>query len=212
MILIGQYDSPFVRRVAVALRLYGMAYEHRAWSVFRNEAEIAALNPTRRVPTFIADDGEALTDSGAILDWLDELAGPERALIATAGPERRAALKVCALATGLGDKAVSLVYEKLIHERATPMWVARCQAQIRGILDALEADRAARPADVWWFGARIGHADIAVACVLRFLREAHPEAFAPARWPALATHADACEALPDFQAVAQPFFVAMPET
>jgi glutathione S-transferase len=210
MILIGQYDSPFVRRVAVALRFYGMAYEHRPWSVFRDEAQIAVLNPTRRVPTFIADDGEALTDSGAILDWLDELAGPQRALIAASGPERRAALKVCALATGLGDKAVSLVYEKLIHERATAMWVARCQAQIAGILDALEADRAARPGP-WWFGERIGHADIATACVLRFLGEAHPEAFDAARRPALAAHAAACEALPQFQAVAQPFFVALPQ-
>jgi hypothetical protein len=26
MILIGQYDSPFVRRVAIALHLYGMAF------------------------------------------------------------------------------------------------------------------------------------------------------------------------------------------
>ena len=30
MILIGQYDSPFVRRVGIALTLYGMKFEHRA--------------------------------------------------------------------------------------------------------------------------------------------------------------------------------------
>jgi glutathione S-transferase len=29
MILIGQYDSPFVRRVAIAMNLYAIAYEHR---------------------------------------------------------------------------------------------------------------------------------------------------------------------------------------
>lgn len=209
MILIGQYDSPFVRRVAIALRLYGMAYEHRPWSVFRNAREIGAFNPLLRVPTLVADDGEALVESGAILDWLDEQVGPDRALIAASGPERRAALKVCALASGLADKAVSLVYEQLIHERATPLWVERCRTQIAGVLDALETNRAGRGR--WWFGGRLGHADIITGCVLRFVREAHGDLFDAARWPALAAHADACEALADFQAVAQPFHVALPK-
>jgi glutathione S-transferase len=208
MILIGQYDSPFVRRVAVALRLYGFDYEHRALSVFGDAEAIAADNPLRRVPTFIADDGEVLIESANILDWLDELAGPDRALIARAGLERRAALKVCALAAGLADKAVSLVYERVIHERATPAWVARCEAQIAGVLDLLEADRARRSG--WWFGDRIGHADIMVACVLRFLSEAHPGLFDAARWPELAAHARTCEPLPVFQAVARPFTVTLP--
>ncbi len=209
MILIGQYDSPFVRRVAIAMRMYGMTYEHRPWSVFRDADKLAAVNPVMRVPTLIADDGEALTDSTAILDWLDEIAGPEAALIAASGKDRRACLKVCALASGLGDKAVSLVYEKLIHERATPLWVARCQQQIEGVLDALELSRTAAEGR-WWFGARISHADIITACVLRFLREAHPDLFDATRWPALAAHAEACEALPEFQAVVQPFHVAVP--
>lgn len=211
MILIGQYDSPFVRRVAVALRLYGFDYEHRPWSVFGDAEKIAALNPLRRVPTLVADDGEALLESGAILDWLDDLVGPERALIARSGPERRHALKVTALATGLADKAVSLVYEQIVHQRGTPVWVERCQAQIAGVLAALEADRKGQPGS-WWFGERMGHADIAVGCVLRFVGEALPEAYAPTDWPALSAHAAACEALPEFQAVVQPFHVTPPKT
>jgi glutathione S-transferase len=209
MILIGQYDSPFVRRVAVALKTYGFDYEHRPWSVFRDADQLAMFNPLRRVPTLVADDGVALVESSAILDWLDELAGPERALIAEAGGARRAALRICGLAAGLADKAVSLVYERVIHERATPVWVDRCRAQIGGVLDVLEADRKAQ--DRWWFGERPGHADIIVACVLRFVREAHPDVLGDAIWPALAAHADACEALPVFQAVVQPFSVAPPK-
>jgi glutathione S-transferase len=209
MILIGQYDSPFVRRVAVALRLYGFDYEHRPWSVFRDADSLAEVNPLRRVPTLIADDGEVLVESAAILDWLDELAGQERALIAPSGLERRHALKVCALATGLADKAVSLVYERVVHERETPSWVDRCRAQIGGVLDALEGDRARQ--DGWWFGDRIGHADIAVGCALRFVSEAHPAVLVPDAWPALSEHAAACEALPAFQAVVQPFHVAPPK-
>jgi len=215
MILIGHYDSPFVRRVAIAMRLYGMDYEHRAWSVFSQADEIAAYNPLKRVPTLVLDPvgdeaGEVLIESGAILDWLDELAGPERALIAERGAERRAALKVCALASGLADKAVSLVYERAVHGRETPLWAERCRSQIGGVLEALEADRAGRPGR-WWFGERINHADIAVGCVLRFLGEAHPDVFDETLWPALTAHAAACEALPEFAAVVLPFFIAPPK-
>jgi glutathione S-transferase len=49
----------------------------------------------------------------------------------------------------------------------------------------------------------IGHADIAVACVLRFGGEAHPALFPAARYPALAAHGAACEALPVFQEIVQ---------
>jgi len=207
VILIGQYDSPFVRRVAIALRLYGMPFEHRPWSVFGDADALAAYNPLKRVPTLVLDDGYVLIDSAIILDWLDEVAGPERALFPRSGVERRRALKIAALAMGLGDKAVSLVYERVMHETSSQIWVERCASQVSGVLDALEADRAARPGP-WWFGERIGHADIAVGCVLRFISEAHPAVFDRQRWPTLAAHSDACEGLEPFQAIAQPFFVS----
>ncbi len=74
MLLIGQYDSPFVRRVAIAMRLYGIAYEHRPWSTFGDAETIAPYNPLRRVPTLVLDNGETLIESMAILDYVDELA------------------------------------------------------------------------------------------------------------------------------------------
>jgi glutathione S-transferase len=203
MILIGQYDSPFVRRVAVALRLYGLPFEHRPWSTFGDGDKIAPYNPLRRVPTLVLDDGEALIESMAILDYLDELVGPSKAMIAESGPERRHALKICALATGLGDKAVSLVYERVLRKEPSKIWVERCETQVGGVLEVLEKarDGVATP---WWFGAAIGHADIAVACVLGFAGEAHPALFPAARYPALAAHSAACEALPVFAEIVQP--------
>src|ERR1700719_3728571 len=98
MILIGQYDSPFVRRTAIALKLYGLPFEHRPWSTFAEGDKIAPFNPLRRVPTLVLDSGEALIESAAILDYLDDLVGAEKAMIAARGPERRHALKICALA------------------------------------------------------------------------------------------------------------------
>ncbi|MGY3486888.1 glutathione S-transferase [Bradyrhizobium sp. USDA 4011] len=202
MFLIGQYDSPFVRRTAIALRLYGLPFEHKPWSTFGDAEKVAAYNPVRRVPTLVLDDGEALIESGAILDYLDELVGPERAMIARSGPERRRHLRITALATGLADKAVSLVYERVLRKEQLKLWVERCEAQISGVLAVLEQERAAVETP-YWLGNRIGHADIAVACTLRFTGEAHPHLF-DARYPALKAHAARCEALPPFQEIVQP--------
>ena len=202
MFLIGQYDSPFVRRTAIALRLYDLPFEHRPWSTFGDADKIAPYNPLRRVPTLVLDNGEALIESAAILDYLDELVGPDKAMIAARGEARRRQLRIIALATGLGDKAVSLVYERVLRKEQLKLWVERCEAQIGGVLAVLEKERAA-VATPYWFGERIGHADIAVACVLRFTGEAHPALF-DARYPALKAHAARCEALPPFQEIVQP--------
>jgi glutathione S-transferase len=204
MILIGQYDSPFVRRVAIAMRLYGLALEHRPWSTFGDGDRIAAFNPLRRVPTLVLDDGEALIESTAILDYLDERVGPEQAMMAERGPERRHSLRVCALSTGLADKAVSLLYEHVLRkDRQSQIWVERCHRQIGDVLSVLEKERAAITLP-FWSGVRIGHADIALACALRFTSEAHPELFDAARHPALADHAARCEALEVFKEIVQP--------
>jgi glutathione S-transferase len=234
MILIGQYDSPFVRRVAIALQHYGFAYEHRPWSVWADADRLAAYNPLRRVPVVVLDDGEVLVESSAILDALDEMVGPERALLPRTGPARRKGLRFSALATGLADKAVSLFYEGVLREEAvrSRVWVDRCSSQIRDTLDRLEIERAAIATD-FWLGS-FSHADVALACALRFIGEALPALLTDHRGeaaeqvhrreaaeqvhrreapeqvtsrPALAAHAKRCEAMPVFQKIVQPLRV-----
>lgn len=204
MILIGQYDSPFVRRVGIALTLYQLPFEHRPWSVFGNAAEIQPYNPLIRVPTLVLDDGTALIESHSILDYLDHRVPAEQRLFPQAEPQRHRALRIASLATGLGEKAVSLFYEQRLHQQVSTVWVSRCQSQIKATLAILESDRSQQPGPCW-FGDRIGHADIAVAAVLRFLREAHPGLVDMAGHQALQSHARALEALPAFQQICQPF-------
>jgi glutathione S-transferase len=204
MILIGQYDSPFVRRVGIALTLYGLPFSHRPWSTFSDADKLRPYNPLTRVPTLVLDSGEALIESHSILDYLDSLVPADRALFPRAEPARRQALKVAALATGLGDKAVSLFYEKRMHKVTSEAWVTRCNAQIMAVLTVLEADRASRATD-YWFGDRIGHADIVVAAVISFVVEAHPGLVLLGRFPGLNAYVERLEALPVFQAIKQPF-------
>jgi len=205
MILIGQYDSPFVRRVGIALRHYGVAFEHRPWSVWGNAEQIAEHNPLRRVPTLLLDDGTPLVDTFAILDYVDELIAEKGAplLVPRSGIERRDILRVAALAGGVADKAVVLLYSALDLMQPSPIWSQRCRTQIVESLAFLERERAQRSSS-FWFGDTLSHADIAISCSYRFTREAHPDLLEPAQLPAITALADHCETLPEFAAVYLP--------
>jgi glutathione S-transferase len=198
MILIGQYDSPFVRRVGIALQFYGMPFEHRPWSAFADAAALGAANPLMRVPTLLLDNGEALVDSVTILDHLDERAG-DAALLPRSGVARRSALRHMALALGVAEKAVALFYERRMHPVVSDAWEARMLAQMTATLAVL--DQSLQGA---WFGAVMSHADIAMACSWRFLAEAHPS-FGLWAYPALADHARRMEAIPVFHHTYQAF-------
>ena len=50
MILVGQYDSPFVRRVAVVLNHYQMPFQRKVLSVFTNFEEMLGLKPLGKGP------------------------------------------------------------------------------------------------------------------------------------------------------------------
>jgi glutathione S-transferase len=71
MLLVGQLDSPFVRRVAVSMTLLGVLFERDRSSVFGNFEDVRRINPLGRVPALVLDDGTVVVDSSAILDWLD---------------------------------------------------------------------------------------------------------------------------------------------
>ena len=204
MILIGQYDSSFVRRVGIAMTLYEIAFEHRPWSVFGDAEKIRLYNPLVRVPTLVLGDGEVLIESASILDHLDNLMPADRRLYPASEPERHRALKVASLAAGVAENAVSLFYELRLHGQASETLVDRRRGQILGALAALEADRASRSGD-YWFGPLLGHADITVAASLRHASEAHPGLVRPTEYPALTAHSERMEALPVFKSISQPF-------
>jgi glutathione S-transferase len=169
MILVGQYDSPFVRRVAVSLHVLGLPFERSGLSVFSDADAMREINPLGRVPTLVLADGEALVDSAAILDHLDELVGPARALLPEKGPERRHALQLTALATGAIDKAGAIAYERLLRpaDRVHQPWIERNKVQLETALCELEA---LVPTRGWLSGDRLMQPDITVATALGYIR------------------------------------------
>ena len=199
MILIGQNDSPFVRRVAVTMKHYGIAYERNPLSVFADFDAVRALHPLGRVPILVLDDGETLADSAAILDHLDQTVGPERALTPASGPERRRVLGLATLAAGGCEKSAALVYErdKRPADKVWDDWIARLEGQIAAVLARLDG---LAPAP-WLAGPAMTQADFTAAVLHRFLGYYHPHLAPAGRYPALDRLAVRCEALPAFQSV-----------
>lgn len=202
MKLVGQLDSPFVRRVAVSMTLLGFPFERDRSSVMRDFGDVTRINPLGRVPALVLDDATVLVDSTAILDWLDGEAGPERALMPPSGPARTACWRLVALGVGANEKLVALVYEHLMRtpeQRSIP-WMDRCRGQLEATLTVL--DQSAADAGPWLLGERLSQADVTVATMVGFLGLVEPATgVAPPddrHWPHLARLAARCEAEPAF--------------
>ncbi len=181
MILVGQYDSPYTRRVAISLMVLGIPYEHDTRSVFGDFESLRATTPLGRIPALVLDDGDVLIDSAAILDWLDEAVGPERALLPPKGAARRAALKRIAFACGATDKIGGGVnYETMIRPSRYrwPEWIARCTEQGLGALAALDTEE-------WPDDAPLDQAQITTGCVFDYVQVTAPQLAPAGRFPTL---------------------------
>jgi glutathione S-transferase len=198
MILIGMPDSPYVRRVAISMKLMGLPFEHRQISVFRTFEQFRALNPVVKAPTLICDDGAVLMDSTLILDHLESTVGPEKRLMPAEVSARREALRLTGLALAAADKCVQIVYEKSqrpAHMRYGP-WLDRVVGQAKAAYAELE--KSAPKSSPWLQGERFNAADVVVACAWRFGQFYNAEEIPAASYPALTAYSKRAEMLPEF--------------
>ena len=75
MKLIGYFRSSAAFRVRIALNFKGIAVEHVSRHLRKGEhthADYVAINPQKLVPALVLDSGEVLTQSLAILEFLEE--------------------------------------------------------------------------------------------------------------------------------------------
>src|SRR4051812_4424141 len=100
MRLIGYFRSSAAVRVRIGLALKGIAVEHAACHLRKGEQsapDYVALNPQKLVPALVLDSGEVLTQSLAILEYLEEIQ-PEPPLLPKSAVDRarvRALALIC---------------------------------------------------------------------------------------------------------------------
>ncbi len=164
MILRSSPASPFGRKVRVAAILLGLDGRTRieAADTANPSDTVRQQNPLGRIPALLLDDGPALFDSRVILEYLDHIAGGGR--IIPAEPQARfAALRLQALADGIMDASILLVYEGRWRDPAKhePKWIEHQAGKVARALAALEAAPPGRDAL-----PNVGQ--IALACALGY--------------------------------------------
>jgi glutathione S-transferase len=194
MKLIGLYDSPFVRRVAISLHVQGFNFQHVPLSVFRNMDAFRLYNPLIKAPTLVLSDGTILTESSFILDYLDEQV-PDKRLVPANGAARLAALQQLAIALVATEKTVALVYETALRpeEKHFAPLQERFRAQVTSALELLEA-RIGPLA----LGEHLNQVTITTAVAYRFIGHMVPDLLGHGRYPHLAALSTQCEELPSF--------------
>jgi glutathione S-transferase len=198
MKLIGMLDSPYVRRVAVSMKLMGIDFEHQSLSVFRTFDQFRAINPVVKAPTLVCDDGTVLMDSTLILDYLEGRVIPEKRLMPAEGSARREALRLHGLALAACEKGVQIVYEnnQRPEEKRHAPWLERVTGQANAAYAELE--RAAAGRATWLQGETLNASDVMVACAWRFGQFYNAKLISAALYPALVAHSARAEALPEF--------------
>ena len=179
------------------MRLLGIEYEHRPLTTWSNLAEVRAVNPVGRVPALILDSGEVLFDSGAILDYLDHLVGPRRALMPMHEPERHHVMRVTACALGVLEKVVAALYAQTMYppEKTHQPWIEHNESQARSGLEWLT--RLERPAVL--SGGALTQAEVTTVAMLDFTRIVNPELIPAGTYPRLDALAAHCDQLPAFR-------------
>ena len=201
MQLIGMLDSPYVRRVAISLRLLGVPFEHRSLSVFSTFEQFSQINPVVKAPTLVTEDGVVLMDSTLILQWVEPLASRRLTPVDTA--ERLRDLRVTGLALAVCEKVVQIVYEQQLRpsEKQHQPWLDRVDRQLHAAYEALEAEvlSAGLVADV----ALLTHGSIAAAVAWSFTQLVLPGRLVPTASRSLVRFAEAAEELDVFRACPQ---------
>jgi glutathione S-transferase len=159
--------SPFARKVRIAAIELGLIdrIEFTPATVVPGQANdeyMLRINPLKKLPALILDNGEVIVDSYVIVEYLDELAGGGK-LIPASGPNRWKVKSDHSLLQGMLDSMLLCRYEKIVRPQGL-QWQAWSDDHWNRAWSGMarfdkQADVLSRPLDI---------AQIALTCVLGY--------------------------------------------
>lgn len=198
MQLIGVLRSPFVRRVAISLKYYGIPFEHYPLSAFGDDyLTLKAINPVVKLPTLVLDSGDILMDSSLILEYFESQVPLIQKLQPTNPIELALHLRVIGLALMGCDKIAQLVYEtkKRPVDKQYQEWIDRVTGQIKEAFTALEEEVAKHSS---MLSNSMCQASITTAVAWTFSQHVIPDVLLIKDYPKLAQFVAELEALSIF--------------
>lgn len=161
-------QSPFARKVRVAAIELGLEGEiepvvQTVAPTKENGDYAAKINPLRKIPALLLEDGRAVHDSTVICEYLDSLAGGGR-IIPASGPDRLDVQTHHALAQGMTEAAVLVRYETWLRpeDRRWSDYVDDQWDRIESGLDWFESNAKSLEGPI-----NIAH--IALACLVGYI-------------------------------------------
>ena len=142
MLIRTSFGSPFGRKARIAVSVLGLDGKVKVESATTQDPAdpLRQQNPLGKIPVLVLDDGSAIFDSPVILEYLDHVAGGGK-ILPTEFKARLDALKLQALADGIMDASILIVYEGRYRpaEKHEQKWLDLQQGKIDRSLAALDA-------------------------------------------------------------------------
>jgi glutathione S-transferase len=190
--------TPFGRTVEIVMRELGLDEDIEqvptAVAPTKPNREFEAVNPLRRIPALVTEDGEVLVDSAVITAYLAARVG-DTALFAEGSPERWRIASRYAVARGATECAVACRYETAVRpeDKRWHDWSSDLEDKVMTALTMFEADP---PIPT----GRLTIADVSLGALLGYLDFRYAHLGWRERFPALVRFMTALEERPSFKA------------
>ncbi len=200
--LLASPTSPYARKVRIVMAEKRIECQLEMIDVWSPQTRIQDFNPLGKVPCLIMEDGGAVFDSRAIVEYLDTLT-PVGHLIPSNGRERVEVRTWESLADGLIDAAVLVRLEQTQRPalQQSASWIERQMSKVQAALGSASSGLGER---AWCNGQSYTLADISLGCALGWLAFRFPSIDWRTPFPSLARHYDKLSARPSFIETAPP--------
>ncbi|KAL6609905.1 hypothetical protein ACP70R_039874 [Stipagrostis hirtigluma subsp. patula] len=185
--LVGQWASPFVTRVKLALHIKGLRYEYLEEDLGNKSDLLLSCNPVHKKVPVLLHNGKPICESQIIVQYIDEVFAGTGPSLLPADPYERAVARFWAAYI---DDKLEPPWDRLFRAKTDEVRAAATK-QLFEEVEALEGGfKECSKGKDFFGGDSIGYVDVALGCLVSWVKAtsvlAGAELFDAAKMPLLA--------------------------